>query len=104
MSKTPRRPAARKMAATSPSYTVRAAADVAGVEPELVQFYVENGVLTAVALVRGQPRLGDDALYELRRIEHYRRHYGVSRHALPLIGVLLREVARLEAALRFHQH
>ena len=70
----------------------------------MVRFYVDSGVVATVTLVRGQPRLDDDALYELRRIEHYRRHYGVNRRALPLIGTLLRELARLEAELRFHSH
>jgi len=105
MSKSPRRPApSAKAAPARPTYTLQAAATVAGVQPEMVRFYVDSGVVATVTLVRGQPRLDDDALYELRRIEHYRRHYGVNRRALPLIGTLLRELARLEAELRFHSH
>jgi DNA-binding transcriptional MerR regulator len=106
MSKAPRRPVppAAKAAPGRPTYTLDAAASAAGVQPEMVRFYVESGVVATFTVVRGQPRLDDDALYELRRIEHYRRHYGVNRQALPVIGTLLRELARLEAEVRFHSH
>ncbi len=106
MSKTPRRPAppAAKAAPGRPTYTLAAAATVAGVPPEMLRYYVESGAVATVTFVRGQARLDDDALYELRRIEHYRRYYGVNRRALPLIGTLLRELARLEAEVRFHSH
>jgi len=37
----------------------------------------------------------------VRRIEHYRRHHGVNRQALPLLMDLLHEVERLQGELRF---
>jgi hypothetical protein len=82
------------------TYTVEVAASLAGIHPDLVRYYYRRGVFT-VPVSEGDPVLDDDAVYELRRIEHYRRHYGVNRQALPLIGTLLREVARLEAEVRF---
>jgi hypothetical protein len=85
------------------TYTVEAAAGLAGVHPDLVRYYYQQGVFTAQAVAGStDPLLDDDAVYELRRIEHYRRYYGVNRQALPLIGTLLRELARLEAEVRFH--
>jgi hypothetical protein len=83
------------------SYSVEAAAGLAGIHPDLVRYYYRQGVITAPAAA-GEPVLDDDAVYELRRIEHYRRQYGVNRQALPLIGTLLRELARLESEVRFH--
>jgi DNA-binding transcriptional MerR regulator len=84
------------------TYSLNDAAQLADVHPELVRYYCRLGVFGPV---RGaldlDPVFDDDTIYELRRIEHYRRHYGVNRRALPLISRLLREVARLEAEVRF---
>jgi hypothetical protein len=81
------------------TYSIEAAAELVGIHPELVRYYCSRGFLGAVS--PDKPVFDDDAIYELRRIEHYRRHHGVSRRALPVISELLREVQRLEAELRF---
>ena len=47
------------------------------------------------------PTFDDNALYEIRRIEHFRRHHGVNRRALPLLCELWREIDRLKSELRF---
>jgi hypothetical protein len=86
-------------------YSIDAAAELTGVEPELIRYYCSHGIVAVVQARRRQgPVFDDDAIYELRRIEHYRRHFGVDRSALAFIGGLLREVARLENELRFHGH
>ncbi|HEY4989517.1 MAG TPA: MerR family transcriptional regulator [Opitutaceae bacterium] len=86
------------------TYTLEAAAELADVHPELVRYYLSQGVFGPLAAGEGQtPLFDEDAVYELRRIEHFRRHYGVHRRALPLISRLLRDVARLEAELRFRR-
>jgi DNA-binding transcriptional MerR regulator len=86
------------------TYSVDEAAQLAEVHPELVRYYFRLGLFGPHrAETDSEPVFDDDAIYELRRIEHYRRHYGVSRQALPLISRLLREVARLEAEVRFRQ-
>lgn len=78
------------------------AAQLAEVHPELVRYYWRLGLFGPVPREsQPEPVFDDDALYELRRIEHYRRHYGVNRRALPLISRLLRDVERLEAEVRF---
>ena len=91
--------------ASMQGYSIEAAAELTGVDPELIRYYCSHGI---VAVVRARPRqaplFDDDAIYELRRIEHYRRHFGVDRTALAFIGGLLREVARLEGELRYHGH
>jgi DNA-binding transcriptional MerR regulator len=87
---------------TRSTYSLADAAQVADVHPELVRYYVRLGLFgPARGSPESEPVFDDDAIYELRRIEHYRRHYGVNRRALPLISRLLREVARLEAEVRF---
>jgi hypothetical protein len=88
-----------------PAYSIDAASELTGVHPELIRFYCSRGIVAVVpARTRREPVFDDDAIYELRRIEHYRRHFGVNRSALAFIGGLLREVARLEDELRYHGH
>ena len=48
-----------------------------------------------------EPAFDEEALDEVRRIEHYRRHLGVSRRALPLLCELRREGERRHIELRF---
>jgi DNA-binding transcriptional MerR regulator len=87
-----------------PTYSLEAAAELADVHPQLVRYYWSRGLFVSVgAGDGGEPLFDEDGVYELRRIEHFRRHYGVHRRALPLISRLLRDVARLEAELRFRR-
>jgi DNA-binding transcriptional MerR regulator len=89
-------------AAGRSTYSLDDAARLADVHPELARYYHRLGLFGSVAGdPESAPVFDDDGIYELRRIEHYRRHYGVNRRALPLISRLLREVARLEAEVRF---
>ena len=83
-------------------YSLETAARLAGVHPEMLRYYCQLGLFGA-ARVQGETELvfDDDALYELRRFEHYRRHHGVNRRTLRLICDLWRDVERLEAELRF---
>ena len=86
------------------TYSVDEAAALSDLHPELVRYYCRIGLFgPSRADAAWEPVFDDDAIYELRRIEHYRRHYGVSRRALPLISGLLHEVARLEAEVRFRR-
>ena len=83
-------------------YSLEAAARLADVHPEMLRYYCQLGVLGEA---RAQPGTAlifdDDALYELRRFEHYRRHHQVDRKTLRLICSLWREVERLRAEVRF---
>lgn len=91
----------RVMDARTASYSLDEAAQLAGVHPDMLRYYCQVGVL-------GQERerdesellFDDDALYELRRFEHYRRYHGVDRRTLRLICGLWREVARLQTEVR----
>jgi DNA-binding transcriptional MerR regulator len=84
------------------AYSLEEAAELSGVHPDMVRYYVRLGILGEGSLRPGvEPIFDDDALYELRRIEHYRRNYGVNRRSLRLVCNLWREVERLEAELRF---
>lgn len=83
-------------------YPLEAAARLAGVHPEMLRYYCRLGLFGET---RARPEteliFDDDALYELRRFEHYRRHHGLNRKTLRLICGLWREVERLQAELRF---
>jgi DNA-binding transcriptional MerR regulator len=88
---------------TSPTtYTLENAARLAGIHPEMLRYYCRLGLFGEA---RAQPDaeiiFDDNALYELRRFEHYRRHHGLNRRTLRLISGLWREIERLQAELRF---
>ena len=84
------------------THTLEAAAELAGLHPEMLRYYCRLGLLgEALARADADPRFDDDALYELRRFENYRRRHGVDRPTLRLICELRREVERLQAEVRF---
>lgn len=88
--------------ASPATYSLESAARLTGVHPEMLRYYCRLGLCGEE---RAQPDtdliFDDDALYELRHFEHYRRHHGVDRKTLRLICSLRREVERLRAELRF---
>ena len=89
-------------AGTPVRYSVETAADLAGLSPDIVRYYCQTGLLGAAFVASDvEPTFDADALFALRRIEHYRRHHGVNRQALPLLCALERDVERLEKEVRF---
>jgi hypothetical protein len=83
-------------------YSLPTAAGLCNLHPELLQYYCDLGLLGAErAGTDREPTFDDNALYEIRRIEHDQHHHGVNRQALPIICELRREVERLQAELRF---
>ncbi len=83
-------------------YSLETAAHLCGVHPEVLRHYCQIGLFgEARADPMAEPVFDDNALFELRRIEHYRTHHGVSRQTLRHICDLWREVERLQAELRF---
>ena len=92
-----------RMSATVPAtYSLQTAADLAGMHAEMLRYYCRLGLFgKARARPDAEPLFDDDALYELRRFEHYRQKQGVNRKTLRLICGLWREVERLQAELRF---
>ncbi len=85
----------------SASYGFGTAADLAGIDPALLVYYCQAGLLGASRTDPAAAAFDDDAIFEIRRIEQVRRHYGVDRRALPLLCGLWREVERLQAEVRF---
>jgi DNA-binding transcriptional MerR regulator len=84
------------------TYSLEAAAREAGIHPEMLRYYCGLGLFGETrARPDAELSFDDDALFELRRFEHYRRHHGVDRKTLRLICGLRREVERLQAELRF---
>ena len=87
---------------TGPStYSLEQAAQLGGVHPELLRHYCRIGLFTQVPPRSGvEPIFDDGTLYELRRLEHYRRHHGVSRRTLRVMCALWREIETLQSELR----
>lgn len=82
-------------------YTMDSISSLTGIEQEMIQHYCRLGLLGP----KFQETLGDtvyteENLFELRRIEHYRR-LGVNLSALPIIYELLQDVERLADEVRF---
>jgi hypothetical protein len=92
-----------RVAVESPAaYSLEMAAQLAGVHPELLRYYCRLGLFgEGRARAEVDPVFDDDALYELRRLENYRRDHRVDRQTFRLIAGLHREVERLQAEVRF---
>jgi DNA-binding transcriptional MerR regulator len=84
------------------TYSLEAAASLAGIHPEMLRYYCRLGLCGEV---RARPEteliFDDDAIYQLRRFEHYRRNNRVSRKTLRLIFSLWRDIELLQTELRF---
>ncbi len=83
-------------------FSIDDVASLTGVHPEMLRYY------SRVGLIESHPGdwetelfFDEEAIQEIRRIEHYRRHLGVGRHALPLICELRREGERRHIDLHF---
>ena len=82
-------------------YSLAVASQLTGVHSDLLMHYCRTGLLgEARRAVDAESAFDDDALYEVRRIEHFRQHHGVNLSALPLVCNLSREIERLHAELR----
>ena len=84
------------------TYTLEAAASLAGIHPEMLRHYSRLGLF-------GESHVGpetelifdDDALCKVRRFENYRRNHGMNRKTLRLIFSLFRDIEILQTELRF---
>jgi DNA-binding transcriptional MerR regulator len=82
-------------------YSLATAAKLAGVHEDLVRHYCRIGLLGDTRqTATSEPVFDDQAIYEIRRIEHFRKHHAVNLRALPLVYRLTNEIERLSAELR----
>ncbi len=83
-------------------HSLEAAARLCDVHPEMLRYYCQLGLLGPErSQTAADPTFDDNALYEVRRIEHYLHRHGVNRQALPHLCALWHELDRLQAELRF---
>lgn len=84
------------------TYSLEAAANLAGLHPEMLRHYCRLGLL-AKRDSGGETRMmfDEDDIYQLRRFEEYRRNHGVSRKTLRVIFGLWRDIELLQEELRF---
>ena len=84
------------------TYSLETTAELTGMHPEMLRYYCQLGLLGEARARPGAELIfDDDALYELRRFENFRREHGVSRKTLRLVIGLWREVERLQSEVRF---
>ena len=89
-------------AGTPTLFSLGVAADLTGVHPDMLRYYCRVGLLGVDRTgMLHEPAFDEDALQEVRRIEHYRRHLAVSRRALPLVCELRREAERQHIEIHF---
>ena len=84
------------------TYSLEAAASLAGIHPEMLRHYCRLG-LFGESPVGPETELifDDDALCKVRRFENYRRNHGMDRKTLRLIFSLFRDIEILQTELRF---
>jgi DNA-binding transcriptional MerR regulator len=83
-------------------YSLASLARLAGVHPDMLRYYCLRGLLgDGHVEEEGGVSFDLDALETVRRIEHFRRHLGIGRRALPLVCELWSEGERLEIELGF---
>lgn len=83
-------------------YTLDEAATLTGVHQEMLLYYCGLGLIDGLDGMMGpELHFTENALREIRHIEHYRRHLGVVRRALPLVCELRRQGERLQIELPF---
>lgn len=89
-------------AETPARFSLGIAANLTGVHPEMLRYYCRLGLLGADrADMEREATFDEEAIHEVRRIEHYRRHLAVNRRALPLICELRREAERQHIEIHF---
>jgi DNA-binding transcriptional MerR regulator len=85
-------------------FSIDLTARLTGVHPDMLRYYCRLGLIEAQAAgPAGEAAFDESTLDEVRRIEHYRRHLGVGRRALPLICELRREGERKNIEFGFLQ-
>lgn len=83
-------------------FSIDDAAYLTGVHADMLRYYSRTGLIESSRGVVGPDLSFDEnALGEIRRIEHYRRNLGVGRLALPLVCELQREGERRHIELHF---
>ena len=80
-------------------YSLETAAHLTGVHPALLEHYCQRGLL-GEQRAGTRPVFDDDALYDIRRIEHCRHTHGANRRSLSVICELWREIERLRTEVR----
>lgn len=89
-------------ARTTTFYSHAAVPRLTGVEGKTLRYYCRLGLIAAHhGVLANEPTFDEDALHEVRRSEHYRRHLGIGTRELPSICRVSRAGGRLKLELRF---
>lgn len=83
-------------------FSLEEMAHLTGVHAEMLRYYSRVGLINSRrGFLETDLFFDENALHEIRRIEHYRQHLGIGLRALPLICELRRAGERLQIELRF---
>ena len=83
-------------------FSLEDASHLTGVHAEMLRYYSRAGLIDSRrGFLETDLFFDENALHEIRRIEHYRQSLGIGLRALPLICELRRASERLQIELRF---
>jgi len=86
----------------SAHFSLNDAAHLTGVHAEMLRYYSRVGLIESHrGFLESDLFFDEDALRDIKRIDHYRQHLGIGLRALPLICELRRASERLQIELRF---
>lgn len=85
------------------TYTLEVVAELTGLSTQVILLYQQSGLIRPAMEGEGQLAFGDEAVRELRRIEHLRACYAMNDAGLKLLLTLLNEVEALRTELRRRQ-
>ncbi len=82
------------------TYTLEVVAELTGLSSQIILFYQQSGLIRPATEGEGSLAFDDDAVRELRRIEHLRACYAMNDAGVKLLLTLMNEVDVLRAELR----
>jgi len=83
-------------------YSLEAAAGLTGVPRRTLLVYCKSGLVRpAGGPPEGALTFDDEALYRIRRVEHFRAVHGINLAGIRMIFDLMNELERLQEEIRF---
>ena len=85
------------------TYPLEVVAELTGISSQIILFYQQSGLIQRASEDEGKLAFSDNAVRELRRIEHLRACYAMNDAGVKILLTLMSEVEALRAELR-HRH
>ncbi len=80
-------------------YSIEMVEQITHLSRERILLYFQHGLVEPVA--KDEPAFDEQAIHQLRRLDHLRSEYEMNQEGLRMVANLLREVERLREEVRF---